>query len=180
MSHLTADELIDAMEGALEARRRAHLVECAECRRQLDDLVGVLNEAKQASIPEPSPLFWQQFSKRVNHAIDSEPSGVWPEWLRWQVLLPLGAVAMIILALMIAVPKQDPVETLGADTTTPLVAEDTWASFADLVGDLDVDAAAEAGVIAPGLADQAVLHLTAEEQQELSRLLQAELTRAKS
>ena len=180
MSHLTSDELLDAMDGVLEAKRRAHLVECAECQRQLGDLAGVLDDTRQASVPEPSPLFWQQFSKRVNNAIDSEPAAAWPQWLRWQVLLPLGAVAMIILALMIAVPKQDRVDPLGTEAAVPLVAEDTWASFADLVGDLDVDVAAEAGVIEPGLADQAVMHLTAEEQQELSRLLQAELRRAKS
>ena len=35
-------------------------------------------------------------------------------------------------------------------------------------------------VVAPGAADRAVLELTALEQQELTRLLQAELTRAKS
>src|SRR5215475_3129471 len=98
MNHLTSDELIDAMEGMLEAERRAHLDACEECRRQFDDLAGVLNDAKQASVPEPSPLFWNHFSARVNEAIDRERDSAWPQWLRWQVLLPLGAVAMIILA----------------------------------------------------------------------------------
>jgi len=180
MSHLTSDELIDAMEGVLEKPRRAHLDVCEECRRQFEDLAGVLTDAKQASVPEPSPLFWNHFASRVNDAIDRDAAGAWPQWLRWQVLLPLGAVAMIILALMAAVPKQAHVDAIGAEVVTPAVAEDTWASFADLVGDLDVDVAAEAVVIEPGLADQAVLHLTGEERQELSRLLQAELARAKS
>ena len=190
MSHLSADELIDAVEadaeagnagGVLDPARRAHLTECEECRRQFDDLASVLNNAKQASIPEPSPLFWSQFSARVNNAIDRETTAARPGWLRWQVLLPLGAVAMIILALMVAVPQHERVvDSTSAEVVPPVVAEDTWASFADLVGDLDVDVASEAGVIEPGIADQAVLHLTAEEQQELSRLLQAELSRAKS
>ena len=181
MTHLSPDELIDAMEGILAADRRAHLEVCEHCRRQLDDLATVLNDARQASVPEPSPLFWNHFSSRVNAAIDRDASSAWPRWLRWQVLLPLGAVAIIILALMAAVPKQEPAtEIVLSDTTSPLVAEDTWASFADLVGDLDVDVAAEAGVIEPGVADQAVLHLSTEEQQELARLLRAELTRAKS
>jgi hypothetical protein len=180
MNHLTSDELIDAMEGGLAAGPRAHLDACDACRRQLDELAAVLTDAKQASVPEPSPWFWNHFAARVNEGIDREAAASWPQWLRWQVLLPLGAVAMVILALMVAVPKQGPVEPTRADAVAPVVAEDTWASFADLVGELDVDVAAEAGVIQPGLADEAVWHLTAEEQQELSRLLQAELTRAKS
>lgn len=50
----------------------------------------------------------------------------------------------------------------------------------DLVGDMDLDTATAAGVLAPGVAEQAVWQLTADEQQELTRLLKAELTRAKS
>ncbi len=50
----------------------------------------------------------------------------------------------------------------------------------ELVGDIDLDTASAAGVIEPGVAEQAVLQLTAEEQQELTRLLKAELQRAKS
>ena len=49
----------------------------------------------------------------------------------------------------------------------------------DLVGEIDLDTASAAGVLEPGVADEAVLQLTAEEQQELTRLLKAELQRAK-
>jgi len=181
MTHLTSDELIDAMEGVLEPERRAHLSTCVECQRQLDELASVLNDAKQASVPEPSPLFWNQFSTRVNEAIDRDTAAAWPQWLRWQVLLPLGAIAMIILALMIAVPKEDRSEDLALnDPPATEPASDEWGTLVELVGDLDLETASAAGVIEPGVADQAVLHLTAEERQELTRLLQAELTRAKS
>ena len=183
MSHLTSDELIDAMEDLLDADRRAHLSSCLDCQRQLEDLASVLNDAKQVSVPEPSPLFWQHFSTRVNGAIDQEPANAWPQWLRWQVLLPLGAVAMIILGLMIAVPKQDQIAMCDCGNeplATEPATEDNWGTLVALVGELDLDTASAAGVIAPGLADEAVLHLTAEEQQELSRLLQAELSRTKS
>ena len=50
----------------------------------------------------------------------------------------------------------------------------------ELVGHIDLDTASAAGVIGPGVAEEAVLQLTAEEQQELTRLLKAELQRAKS
>jgi hypothetical protein len=190
MTHLTPDELIDAMEaeadngnavGLLAADRRAHLAACDVCRREVDALSATLGDAKQASVPEPSPLFWNHFSERVRVAIDEAPSAAWPTWMRWQVLAPLGAVALIILGLMISVPKQDrssfTEEMVAADSPA---TDDTWVMVENLVGEIDLDTASAAGVIEPGVAEQAVLQLTAEEQRELTRLLKAELQRAKS
>lgn len=191
MTHLTPGELIDALEGDGAFTRRSlgeagHLGTCEQCRRELAELARVLAEARQVNVPEPSPFFWQHFSERVRTAIDADaaPGSNWPAWLRWQVLLPLGAAAMIILALMIAVPKQDPSDAIALQAPQApeaLQAPDRWTMVAELVGDLDFETASEAGVIVtPGLAEQAVLELTADEQQELTRLLKAELTRAKS
>jgi len=186
MTHLTPDELIDALEGV---RHQAHLAECERCRRELDDLAAVLADLQQASVPEPSPLFWPHFSARVRTAMDRDapPAGTWPSWLRWQVLLPLGAAAMIILGVMFSVANQDRAERESAaaalDAPAALDAaapSDSWVILADLVGEMDLDTATAAGVVAPGVAEQAVLQLTADEQQELTRLLKAELTRAKS
>jgi hypothetical protein len=183
MTHLTPDELIDAVEGMLSAERQAHLAACTECRRQLDDLSSALIDAKHVSVPEPSPLFWNHFSERVRTAIDAAPqeSGRLA-WLRWPALLPLGAVALLVLALVFAVPKSAPDTTADQDlvTAAPQESADEWATLASLVGELDIETASAAVVLEPGIAEQAVLHLTSEEQQELTRLLQAELTRAKS
>jgi hypothetical protein len=184
MTHLTPDELIDAMEGELVPERQAHLAACEECRRQCEDLSSVLSEAKQASVPEPSPLFWQHFSQRVRIAIDQEPAtgGLWPEWLRWQVLLPLGVTAMLILGLMMTLPIDEvpPAMEHMTDATPLEPVGESWTAVEELVGQMDIETASAAGVIEPGVADLAVLELTADEQQELTRLLQAELTRAKS
>ena len=184
MTHLTPDQLIDALEGV---DHHAHLAQCAHCRRELDDLAAVLGDAHQTSVPDPSPLFWPHFSERVRSAIDHEarPAGILPAWLRWQVLLPLGAV--IILALMVSVPRQNRAEresafaTLAApDAPDAPATPDSWVVLAELVGEMDLDTATAAGVVAPGIADQAALQLTADEQRELTRLLNVELTRAKS
>ena len=188
MTHLTPGEFIDAIEAnaaPLATERQSHLAACVQCQQQLAELSHVLNEAKQTSVPEPSPLFWQHFSQRVRTTIDQPPAPdpIWPAWLRWQVLLPLGAVAMIILALMLAVPKpeRNGEELAFESAASPLSpATDSWNAVVEIVGELDLDAASAAGVIEPGVAEQAVMQLTAEEQQELTRLLQAELTRAKS
>jgi len=192
MTHLTSDELIDAMEaeagqskspGVLEAERMTHLSSCPACQAQLTELAAVLNDAKESGVVEPSPLFWNHFSQRVSAAIDAEPAGLAP-WLRWQVLVPLGAVAMLIVALVVSVPQRE--QPAGQEQEAIVSAasseqpSDEWGVFAELVGELDLETASAAGVIEPGAADLAVLHLTAEERQELTRLLQAELTRVKS
>jgi hypothetical protein len=184
MTHLTPDELIDAMEGVLVPERQAHLAECEECGQQLSELSSVLSEAKQTSVPEPSPLFWTHFSERVRVAIDqdSAPGGNWPSWLRWQVLAPMGALALIVLALAISIVRtpEDPVYIAGDPEAGIELAEDGWLAVAELVGEMDVDTASAAGVIEPGVAERAVLELSADEQQELTRLLKTELLRAKS
>jgi hypothetical protein len=185
MTHLTSDELIDAMEAeTLTPERQAHLASCATCQQQLTELTSVLSDARQTSVPEPSPLFWPHFSERVRTAIDHDPAGAgaWPAWLRWQTLLPLGAVAMIILALASSIAPIDDAPEYVLDDSSPSVElpADNWLMVAELVGDIDIDTASAAGVIEPGVAEQAVLQLTAEEQQELTRLLKAELMRAKS
>lgn len=186
MKHLEPEELIDALDGTLAAERRAHLASCEVCRQELNGVSSALNDAKQASIPEPSPLFWNHLSERVRDAIDTESSqgAPWPSWLRWQMLAPVGALAMLLLTLMIAVPKHPAPDAIVGET--PASAEpsdassDGWGVVADIVGDFDLETAAATGVIEPGTAELAVLSLTREEQQELTRLLEAELTRAKS
>ena len=183
MTHLTPDELIDAMERPLATDRQGHLDACDECQGRLASLSMTLSDAKEAGVPEPSPLFWQQFSARVSTAIDQEAaSGTRrPSWLRWQILVPLGAVALIILGLMVTLPKPDLRDSsLGLQATEAPQALDNWAMVTELVGEIDLDVASAAGVIEPGVAEEAVLQLTAEERQELTRLLKVELQRAKS
>ena len=183
MTHLTADELLDAVEGLLAADRRAHLSACEECQRQLADLSDVLNEAMTVSVPEPSPLFWQHFSERVSRALDAAPAASnGPAWLRWRVWLPITVVAALVIMLIAAVPRHDAGVEIARDSPATLEpGGDSWVAFAELVGNVDLDTAAAAGMIGNAdVVDRAVLELTAEEQQELTRLLKAELQRAKS
>lgn len=183
MTHLTPDELVDAIDGALEPARQGHLDACAPCRQQVTDLGAVLGESRRVAMPEPSPLYWQHLSDNVRAAIDAEPvaTGGWSSWLRWPVLAPLAALALIVMALAAALPRQPLTSDVVAGAVVDAPLDESFAVVADLVGDMDWDTAMSAGLtVEPGAADLAVLELTATEQQELTRLLRAELTRAKS
>lgn len=185
MNHLTSDELVDAVEGTLEAKRRQHLDACDACRRQVAGLASVLGETLAVEVPEPSPLFWAHLSQRVRTAIDAEPpaAGGWRQWIRWPVLAPIAALALLVMALAVALPRQQaaPVPVAAVVEPAGSLPDEGFAVVAELVGDMDWDTAMSAGLsVAPGAADRAMLELTTTEQQELTRLLKAELTRAKS
>lgn len=182
MTHLTSDELVDALDGALAPPRQTHLDACQPCQQQLAELEAVLGEATAVTVPEPSPLYWEHLSARVRTTIDAEPviTGGWSSWLRWPVLAPVAALALIVTTLMVAVPRHAAVSPEVAIQEQD-AGDTSFAIVADLVGDMDWDTAMSAGLmVEPGAADRAMLELTVAEQQELTRLLRAELTRAKS
>lgn len=185
MTHLTSDELVDALDGVLAAGPQAHLDACPPCQQQLAELGAVLGETRGVDVPEPSPLYWQHLSNRVRDAIDAEPvaAGGWSSWLRWPVLAPVAALALVVMALAVALPRQavPPAAVAAAIALPETSGDDSFALVADLVGEMDWDTAMSAGLsVEPGAAELAVLELTDTEQQELTRLLRAELNRAKS
>ena len=185
MTHLGPEELIDAMDGALDAARRGHLDSCDQCRREAAALRALLVNVRATDMPEPSPLFWDRFSARVREAIDDDTPARAPRWFEWPVLAPLGAFALLVFAVVASVPGGPPSAPAGVQAVQSAASEPDarigdleaqWAVVADMVGELDVDAARDAGIaMHPGVADRAVLGLSASEQQELIRLLREEL-----
>lgn len=181
MTHLTPDELIDVLDGALPAVRQAHLDTCDRCRREAEELASVLGQLRIVEPSEPSPWFFDAFAARVRAAVDAEPRRAW-RWFEVPVLAPLAALALLVAALVGAVPQgatgvarvQLALSDAAASPAAPL--EDRWAMVFDLVGEIDLDAAVDAGFIGrPGTADGAVPHLSSDEQLELLRLLREEL-----
>jgi hypothetical protein len=188
MTHLTADELVDAVDGRLSQVLQTHLAGCDGCREKLADLAGVLAEVRAVDVPEPSPLFWERLSDNVRSAVaaDSARPPIVARWFEWPVLVPLGALALLVFALVSVVPQgaHDLWRTQLAmstgvdadDVGTALDADTHWELMAALIGDVDVEAAEQAGMSAvPGSADDVVSHLSSAEQQELGRLLREEL-----
>jgi anti-sigma factor RsiW len=193
MNHLGPEEIVDAVDGALLGERSAHLAGCALCRHHMETLRAMLADVQASAVPEPSPLFWTHFTERVREAIDNDasPRMAWlPVWAGWRVLAPTGALALLIVALMTAVPhRTTPTSTdlatldLDADFDAQPAAlgEASWQFVSDLVDELDLDDSPQGSfVVIPGTIDQAAHDLGPSEREELLRLLRAELGRPES
>ena len=65
MNHLTDTEFVDLIEdaGPAAADRRRHAAACEACRAQAAALGAVLAQTASDEMPEPSPLFWDHFSR---------------------------------------------------------------------------------------------------------------------
>jgi hypothetical protein len=182
MTHLAPDELVDAVDSALTPARRAHLDTCEACHREVASLRSMLGEVRANPVPEPSPLFWDHFSARVERAITDGDQPRRTRWFHVPVLAPLGALALLVVALISAVGGKDNRQP-AADAPQVAAAQDgavdldgSWTLVEDLLADLDLDAAREQGVVSPmGAADAVLLELSLGEQQELIRLLRQEL-----
>jgi hypothetical protein len=202
MRHLTADELVDLVEGSTKDADVPHLAACESCRHQLGDLRTAMTNAASVDVPEPSPLFWHHFSARVREAVASEAtphSGWWRRWLSWPgVMAPLSVVAAAVIAIVAVSPPRptvspmpslgsavagSPARGLSAASTRDLLTDSAGddaslelvAALVALTDSLGWDAAADAGLASDGSADHAVTHLSMGELQQLEHLLREEL-----
>jgi hypothetical protein len=194
-AHLTPEELIDLAEDARADASFPHLSVCDRCRRELSDVRAAMSAARGADVPEPSPLFWTQFSRRVNDAIAADPVAGrrWFEWTRPRVFMPVSAVALgaIVLAVVLNAPgrvSDRPSAPSGPGETAAATAEPAG-DVADLEDDsslrlvaaltagIDLSAAIDAGLTSRDSAEHAVTYMSAEELRALQRLLKEELAR---
>lgn len=188
MTHLRPDEFVDAVDGMLNAERRRHVDAYAACRRQLRELERLIGESSRAPVPEPSPLFWDHFSARIQEAVRREapPTHEPCSPYRWPALVPLGTLAALVLTMVSTLPIVAPDAPDTAATVLMELPDNgdddvEWRALAELLGPLDWDVAAAAGLtVTPGDAERVVLERTEEERRELSMLIEGEITRAKS
>jgi hypothetical protein len=95
--HVSEEELVDlALEAGAEDARR-HAEGCSTCSSRLSELREGLALARQAEIPEPSPLYWEALRRNVGRKIAEEPR----RFAAWGRLVPLAAAAGLI-ALVLA------------------------------------------------------------------------------
>lgn len=120
LRHASDQDLMDVLGGAAEPRQRAHVEECAGCRARLAEARHGLLLAREAGIPEPSPLYWEAFRRQVGRRISDEPPALW----RWR-LAPALAVLGVLVAVGIVVPRHVP----SSGAVEPLTALAPWTAL---------------------------------------------------
>ncbi|MGH9145161.1 MAG: hypothetical protein ACRD1Q_00520 [Vicinamibacterales bacterium] len=199
MKHLSEERLVELLEGG--AAEADHLERCTACRERFDALRRTLGVLRDDPIPEPSPLFWQHLSERVRLAIDAELLETQPaersvrSWgLRRWPWAAAGALAVLLAVLVVVDSDRGEQADSGADRVASVAspaadapqdlswstpADDSWAMVAGLAEGLDLESAADVGlVVRPGSIDQALWRLSDEERQDLAGIIQAELDRS--
>jgi hypothetical protein len=196
MTHLAPGDVVDALDGRLGAERAAHLEQCPACTAIVEELRATRAEVARVDVPEPSPLFWDHLTRRIQEAIAEEPPprpAWWHEWRPRWALAASGFVAVAGLTAYLSLPRPSqsggPEVTSDAAVVEPapaaasLVAVDAeaeWTLVVDLADDLTLDEALETGWVDAASADTLVEELTADERRELARLLEDGVRQPKS
>jgi hypothetical protein len=191
--HLKTEDLVDLAEGTRPESSAPHLAGCASCQRQLSDLRAIVSAVADSGgrdVPEPSALFWDHLSARVQDAVATEgaPRSAWRLMWSWpRMMAPITAMAAAALLLAagatmrVGMPSvaTDPISIAavpsgGGDLSNEMLGGDDDPSLilvADLSTTLDSTTAGEAGLAQDGSADHAVTHMNDVELRELRRLL---------
>ncbi len=180
--HLTDDERVDALEGALDAVRSAHLHACATCRDEVAALQQVWDDLivdGRVEVPEPPPVFWHQLQARVGSAVDTRTAAWWTGARGW---MSLAAAAVLLLVVSWGAQQRTPVADLVVSQADAVVETEAigdtaqWQFVSDVLASLEDEAAHEVLRPATGAFDDALATLSASEREAFARLLQAELT----
>lgn len=189
--HLTDAELVDCVGHALPQQRAAHLETCEMCRGRVALLRATIEEVERADpddVPEPSPLFWDQLSRRVSDAIAEEPP---VRRFTWMGLVPVAAALVLFVGtLSVWIQKrsvtppdaasvarvESPQTAIDADAPLDLDADMEWSLVQVAADDLEWESVSDAGIGAkPGSAERVAIEMSAAERRELERLIEVEI-----
>jgi hypothetical protein len=184
-THLTPEERIDALDGALDPARALHAESCETCRAAVDDLRAAMARAADADVPEPSPLFWDHFSARVRQATAvDETSRQARNWRPW--LATAAALAAVVLVVTMRWPRAVPVPVEEAPSSRaaasapsagePASDAEPWSAVVQAAADLSADDVRSALSLSAD-ASPLVEDLTPAERAAFVRLLHAEMER---
>jgi hypothetical protein len=201
--HLTPEQFVDVAEGTRAEVSLPHLATCERCRQTLAEFRAIMSSvADVPPVPEPSPLFWNHFQRRVSDAIaaDRTPETGVLAWLRAIArpgLAPLsaaGAIALVLVALTLRTRigsslnfalhsgRSDSIRSEAAapasfhpDLLSESLDDDPSLQLvAALTTGVDLSDD-EAGLTSRVSAEHAIIHMSAEDLRELKRLLNLEL-----
>jgi hypothetical protein len=100
MKHTTEEDLFAYREGEMKGRDAvaAHLLECTECRAELERIEEIFQALNTMPVPDPGEEYgtkvWRQIADRL-----PEKANLWAGWTAPRRLMALGAaVALLVLA----------------------------------------------------------------------------------
>src|SRR5207245_5582943 len=70
-THVPEARLLEVLEGTGDADR-AHVGACPQCQARLVEARSGLALARQAEMPEPSPLYWDSFRRQMGRRLEAE------------------------------------------------------------------------------------------------------------
>lgn len=166
-THLQDDLLLDVMEGTAPAEASRHARECGQCSARVAEARAGFALAAGADAPEPSPLFWDTFRRRVAADIDAGRPAVRSRFATFVAPALLATAATV--AFLSFVPRTPaplsvvpvPVAAVSAPPVADDAALDAAIASIDDLGCRDVDAC--------------VASLTDEESRALAEALRADL-----
>lgn len=194
---LGPEEFVDLLDGTLPPPRRQHVEGCATCRATAGEMREALALAVADEVPEPSTLFWSSINARVRAEIEARPMVSWRRWLRWELVVPMGAVAALVVAAVVSNGRPEKSPVTPVSPTVAVAAPDAVPSI-DAVDEAARDSDAALSLVVdlsrtlpdggwdtlgmttlPDLADAAQV-LSAEERSALADLLRTAVDRPKS
>jgi hypothetical protein len=185
--HLRDDEIAEALDATLAPPRLEHVRGCAACRSIVADARATLDALGSDEVPEPSPPFRAHAAARIRQAVAAEPPA--RAWSARRLAWVTGGIGLAAVSLALLVVEGDdrrgrvadgvvPPGVEAIDAGTAVVENGSWDLVAALGADLDLDAAAQSGLLPDdGLSDRALLALDADERSELAALLERALRR---
>lgn len=186
MRHLSPEQFIEAVEGTLAVADARHLESCEACRREVSELSALMGDVRATDdMPEPSPLFWDHFSARVQAATMADPIPARAWWRdAWRPIATLAAVAAVLLMVELRMPRATPgsapvsgVPAPAAEQANlldPAAAEDEAMDFVtELAADVPWDDLQQVAQPSRDVTAAAVDQLTASQRAELARLVKA-------
>ena len=121
MAHLNETQILDGLDGRLDPASAVHVASCATCAARLEDLRSVVQTIEAADrdpVPEPSPMFWDQFPARVSRAIDAPPERSGWFFTGWQWWGSAATAAVVIVMLVLPMRR----ETAAPSRSAPIGA----------------------------------------------------------
>jgi hypothetical protein len=190
MTHLTPQQFVEALDGMLAPPRLRHLETCETCRREVSDLRALMGDVHlTAQAAEPSPLFWNHFSRRVHAATRVEPLPHARAWWQdaWRPLIAVGAILGMVAVLVsvrlapfglalqapLAPGVSAPGTSLEADVAVP--SDGPWDLVSQIASNLSWDEAKQAAEPTRDVTGAAVEQLTPLQRAEFVRLVKAQM-----